>query len=334
MAIPVHTSKLQPSKPLHNGAQESVDDPLEVECSRGEHDIDGVSEESLVEITSQTVVCLAMPDDWLYSRPLPEERVLLRPHVFRVRLPRHIRNHDLGIACPFLPAVASVSSQYPDLPAVYPSDLCHGPVYRVTVVLVAERQGSNDKAIPEADQGHLVAELVFPMLLSLADTKYIGFMKRIYLVTINLLTINELQTQIKPFPAGTAGGQFTEQLTDQPAGNGTHPAVCPGNLLATVCPAAEPLCTLQFLHLAPVALTDGDILLAGYLVTVFDNLVKQLGVRRKRYVLLLDSGVDKSRLLMVRLPAPAILVLILLSLLPVVHQEINPDALLENHLNT
>lgn len=64
-------------EPPSDKAQKKVHDPLEVESGGCEHDVDGVSEETLVEVAPQAVVALAAPDDRLYPGPLAEEAVPL-----------------------------------------------------------------------------------------------------------------------------------------------------------------------------------------------------------------------------------------------------------------
>ena len=66
--------------------------------------------------------------------------------------------------------------------------LLHGPVYRVPVILVPERHRSDDDAVPQTDDGHLVAKLVFLVFLALADAEDIRLMERVYLVPVRLFT--------------------------------------------------------------------------------------------------------------------------------------------------
>ena len=49
--------------------QKKPDGSFEVECDNCKHDIDGVSEETFVEVPPQPVVCLAVPYNRLYSCP-------------------------------------------------------------------------------------------------------------------------------------------------------------------------------------------------------------------------------------------------------------------------
>ena len=51
------------------------------------------------------------------------------------------------------------------------------PVYRVTVIFVPEGHGTDDDAVPQTDKGNLVAELVFLVLLALADAEDILLME-------------------------------------------------------------------------------------------------------------------------------------------------------------
>ena len=70
----------------------------EVICGSSEHDINSVSEKTLVEVPSQMMAVLAVPDNRFYSRPLPEQLVLHGLHVGRVRSFRNIRYHDLRVS--------------------------------------------------------------------------------------------------------------------------------------------------------------------------------------------------------------------------------------------
>ena len=121
LVIPVLMLQFQPSEAVQKKAKESVHDPLEVKCGGSEHDIDGVSEETLVEITSQPMVCIAMSDDRLYSRSLSEECMFLRFRVCRVRRLKHIRNYNLRVSRLFLPPVASVATQDLDFSSISPA---------------------------------------------------------------------------------------------------------------------------------------------------------------------------------------------------------------------
>ena len=76
--------KFQPLYPLADKAHKSSHDPFDVKCGSCEHDIDRVSEKALIEVSTQTMVILAMSDDRLNSCPLPEEFVFLCPGVSRI----------------------------------------------------------------------------------------------------------------------------------------------------------------------------------------------------------------------------------------------------------
>ena len=75
--------------------------------------------------------------------------------------------------------------------------LLHGPVYRVPVILVPERHRSDDDAVPQTDDGHLVAILVFLVFLALADAEDIRLMERVYLMTVQKFTVYETPEKFK-----------------------------------------------------------------------------------------------------------------------------------------
>ena len=64
-------------------------------------------------------------------------------------------------------------------------------------------------------------------------------------------------------------------------------------------------------------------------MAVFDNLVKQFGIYQEGRVLLLNGGIDESRLFLVGLPPKPIRVPILLSLLLAIYPEIHTDTFLQ-----
>lgn len=70
----------------------------EVICGSSEHDINSVSEKTLVEVPSQMMAVLAVPDNRFCSRPLPEQLVLPGLHVGRVSSFRNVRYHDLRVS--------------------------------------------------------------------------------------------------------------------------------------------------------------------------------------------------------------------------------------------
>ena len=98
----------EPHETPSEQAQKKPHGSFEVICCGSEHDVDGVSEKTLVEVPSQTMVALAVPDNRLNSRPLPEQLVLPGFHVGGVRSFRNVRYHDLRVSRHFLSPVASV----------------------------------------------------------------------------------------------------------------------------------------------------------------------------------------------------------------------------------
>lgn len=79
-------------------AQKKPHGSFEVICSSSEHDIYRVSEKTLVEVPSQTMVALAVPDNWFYASPLPEQLVLPGFHVGGIRSFRYVRYHNLRVS--------------------------------------------------------------------------------------------------------------------------------------------------------------------------------------------------------------------------------------------
>ena len=59
-------------------AQKEPHGSFEVICGGSEHNVDRVSEKTLVEVPSQTMVALAVPDNRFYSRPFSEQLMLPR----------------------------------------------------------------------------------------------------------------------------------------------------------------------------------------------------------------------------------------------------------------
>ena len=119
-------------------AQKEPHGSFEVICGGSEHDVNRVSEKTLVEVPSQTMVALAVPYNRLYSCPLPEQLMLPGFHICRVRGFRNVRYHDPRVSRHSLPPLAPVPCQNTDCPSVSAACLLHRPVNRVTVILIPE----------------------------------------------------------------------------------------------------------------------------------------------------------------------------------------------------
>lgn len=122
-----------------NKAQKKPHGSFEVECSRSEHHVDGITQETLVEVPPQSMICLAVPYDRLYSCSLAEEPLFFLFLVWRVACLGNAGYHDVRLSARFLSAIPSVPRESFDFPAIDPADLLHCLVYRVTVVFIAER---------------------------------------------------------------------------------------------------------------------------------------------------------------------------------------------------
>ena len=88
-------------EPLDDPSEKAQKEPhgsFEVICSSSEHDIYRVSEKPLVEVPSQTMVALAVPDNWFYASPLPDQLVLPGFHVGGIRSFRYVRYHNLRVS--------------------------------------------------------------------------------------------------------------------------------------------------------------------------------------------------------------------------------------------
>ena len=72
-----HESRDDPSKKTQKKPYGS----FEIKCCGSEHDVNRVSEKSLVKVSSQTMVAFAVPDNRFYSRPLLEQLVLPGFHI-------------------------------------------------------------------------------------------------------------------------------------------------------------------------------------------------------------------------------------------------------------
>ena len=113
------------------------------------------------EVAAETVVCFEMSDYRLYPGLFAEWLVFLPFHVVGVARLWPIGYHYLGGARLFLPPVAPVAGkQFRPLPGK-PLHLLKRPVYRVSVVLVAE--------------GHLPDNTKLAIGLYLHDISYVVF---------------------------------------------------------------------------------------------------------------------------------------------------------------
>lgn len=131
-----------------------------------------------------------MSDGGLYSGTFAEQLPFPAPFVIRVGGLRYVRNQYLCHTGLLLAAVAPVARQPFQLFAADALDLLQAPVYRVPVVLVAEREGPEDEPRKRAHNRHLVAELVFLVLLALADALHFRLMDGIDLVLVVPLLVD------------------------------------------------------------------------------------------------------------------------------------------------
>jgi hypothetical protein len=67
-----------------NKAQKNSHGSFEVKCGSCKHDIDRVPKETLIKVSAQAVVTLAMTDYRLYTSPFPEKFMFLSPDIKRV----------------------------------------------------------------------------------------------------------------------------------------------------------------------------------------------------------------------------------------------------------
>ena len=185
-----------PSEDVQNRTKKKPDGPLEVESGGCEHDVDGVPEEALVEVAPEAVVRLAVPDDRLDARPLPEQPVLLLPNVPRIALSWRVWDYDCGVPRPLHSPVAAVARKHLDLPPVYPPHLLKRLFHGVPVELVAERQRADDEAAPVPHHRHLVAELVFLVLLVLVVALLLGLVDGVDLALVIAFLVDTLMKML------------------------------------------------------------------------------------------------------------------------------------------
>ena len=95
------------------------------------------------------MVTLAMTDYWLYACPFSEKFMFLSPDIKRVRFLWGTWNQHLRVSTLVLTSIASVSGNVFDWSSIYASDLSHGFVNSMTIILIPERHGSDDKPIPQ-----------------------------------------------------------------------------------------------------------------------------------------------------------------------------------------
>jgi len=81
-----------------NSAQKEPHGSFGVECSRSEHHVDGITQETLVEVPPQSMICLAVPYDRLYSYSLAEEPLFFLFRVWRVACLWNTGYHDVRLS--------------------------------------------------------------------------------------------------------------------------------------------------------------------------------------------------------------------------------------------
>ncbi len=167
--------------------------------------------------------------------------MFLSPDIKRVRLLWDTWNQYLCIATMVLTSVASISSNEFYRSAIYASDLFHGFVNSMTIILISEWQGSDDKTIPQTDDGSLVAEFVLLVVLAFADALDIWLVDWINLVTVYLLSIDKLHADVNLFLIIVLHWKKTLKFSQQSSCYGPHPSVCLLHLGDTVLLASEAL---------------------------------------------------------------------------------------------
>ncbi len=90
---------------------------FEVESGSCKHDVDGVPEETLVEVAAEAVVRLAVPDDRLNPRPLAEQLVLFVFNILWISCFWYVWNHDIGVARLLLSPIVKNGANPPSLNA-------------------------------------------------------------------------------------------------------------------------------------------------------------------------------------------------------------------------
>ena len=120
---------------------------FKVICS-SKHDINGVSEKTLVKVSSQTMVALAMPDNRFYSRPLPKQFVFPGFCVGGFLSFRNVGYHYFRVSWHFLSPISSVPRKNAYRPSAQTVCLFYCLVYRMTVIFIPKCHGSNNAPIP------------------------------------------------------------------------------------------------------------------------------------------------------------------------------------------
>lgn len=124
-----------------------------------------------------------MPDGWFYTCTLAEKPVLLFTLVITVFGFGGVRNQDLSTVYFFFSAISSVSSQFPDACSCKPADLFEAVLYGMSVVLIAERGGTQNHSGHGTYDGYFVSKFILLMFLTFTDALNIRFVNRIDLLS-------------------------------------------------------------------------------------------------------------------------------------------------------
>ena len=137
-----------------------------------------------------------MSDGGLDPRTFAEQVSFLSLFVIGICGLRYVREQYLRAFVFFLAAVASVFRQPFQRLSVDAFDLLEALVYRVAVILVAECQDAEEESRQRAHHRHLVAELVFLVLLVLVDALLLGLVDGVDLALVIAFLVDTLMKML------------------------------------------------------------------------------------------------------------------------------------------
>ena len=163
------------------------------------------------------------------------------------------------------------------------------------VILVAEREGAQDKAAERAHHRYLVVELVSLVRIALADALHLWLVGGVDLVLVIPLLVDHPDEDADLLVIAVVFPEVTLKLTQLTTRNHPQFAVCLFRFLVIPGMVAETLFAEERLELARMAPERGELLGGGNILVLPYDLLQQFRVCRVCHVLLLDRRADDDR---------------------------------------
>ena len=269
----------------------------EVEGSGGHGQVDGITEHSFQEISGHSVIMFDMPNNRLNCGSPAETHPGVSPLAGGVALFRSVRRQDFRVAHPCLPPVPPVADGHLGAGSGNLPCLLQDIRQRLAVIDVfrkGQRPDDDTRGFGH-DQGSLAAELVFFVLLALADAQHLRLVQAVDLVLIRPLLLVNSSEKLKSFLLSGQGlaRELAFQFADEHSGHRPN---------AFDDPIALEALEQQAGQLPPEAAAQTDAFVGSDLSASLDDFSQELRVGGEGDVFFLDRGVDRDFRLLGGLP--------------------------------